>query len=579
MLIGLSVFLSVLVYVQTLSYEFVYDDIPFITEEPGIRDIKNIPGMFLKKEVLDEVRGGYYKPLLHISFAIDYYLWGLNPLGFHLSNIALHAIGVALVFFLSLRLLKGPIAAFVSSIFFGVHPVNTEAVTFLSARNTVLCAIFIVSAFLASMRYKEGRALRWLFISLLLFFFGLLSKEFAVMLPFVMLAGWFLEDKTQRQRFNVYIPYFVVLLIYLVLRSIALKGGTGIDMKIIEAPERIGGMLYAFASYIRLSFIPFEQKALYDISTVTSLKVIASAIVLLVAIWVIFKNKHRAWVGFPALWFLGFLVPVTNIVPLFGSFMAERYLYIPLIGAGIFIGGIFSALPERRIKAVAFTVFLLVLAMMSLLRNPVWRSDEALYSNMVKTTPTSYKGSYNLGNVMLRKGNLNEAKRLYLKTLEVKPDMMAVRNNLGVIYEKQENYKEAEKQYRAILDVRPIPDVFLNLGNALSKQGKVRLKEAEDAYKTAIGLSPKGFRLYVALTEFYERTERPALALEVMNSAIGNIPDPYRAYNIAGTVLGKIGRFKEARSYFVKALELNPECRECRYNMDVLSRLEKAQKK
>ncbi len=566
-----ALLLCFLAYMQALGYEFVYDDVPLIVENPAIRDIRNIPSMFMEEDIVDEVKTGYYRPVIPLIDAINYQLWGASSAGFHLASVLYHLAAVGLVFFLSLRLLGDPASAFVASLFFGLHPVNTEAVTFISGKNNVICAIFILSSFLGFLKYRDGGRPIWLVFSTAFFFMGLLSKEFAVMLPFLMLASERMKGKLRGKDLAAYAPYAAAASVYLLLRGIVLQGMVGKSLQLDTMGSRLLGMADVLFVYIRLVFVPLGQKALYGADLTPSAGTVLSALVLGGVLWAVLRWRSKFWVSFSALWFFIFLLPVSNIVPVSGAAMAERYLYVSLAGAGVFVGGVYRALPWRRSAGAVFAAFLVALAVLTVLRNPVWRDDGSLYADMIKTTPASYKGYYNLGNMMYRQGKYDEAARLWNKALEVKPDMFAVHNNLGVIYEKSGDYALAEKHFRAVLSVRTMPEVYVNLGNVLKEQG--RDEEAGEAYRRAIRLSYNDLTAYMRLSELYEAEGRYDEAVSVLEEAAEKAPDAYLAYNRAGSILAENGRYKEAGGYFRKALDLNAGCYECRYNLELLEKI------
>ncbi|MDA8168510.1 MAG: tetratricopeptide repeat protein [Nitrospiraceae bacterium] len=581
LLLSASLVISALAYVQTLSYDFVYDDKPLIVDNPVIKDARNIPRILLREDIIDHVHAGYYRPLSPLPHMLDYYIWGLNPLGFHLSNIIYHLAAVSLVFLLCLMISGSSYAAFAASLFFGIHPVNTEPVAFITGRNNVLCGVFTLACLAAYMKYRQGGKRRLsLFLPAYtaLFLAGLCFKEFAIMLPVFIIAADVMQGRSVRKRIFTwdYLPFFAAIAIYLAMRSYVLKGAVGTPLKLNELPLRMLSMPEVLITYLRLSFIPLWQKAQYNIGLNASAGKWAYALLLAALLLALFRYRKKRAVSLAALWFFLFLAPVMNIVPVSGSLMAERYLYVPLAGIAVSIGTAFGRAVEgkRRNPAIGLFVFYAcALFFLTVQRNPVWRNDESLYTDMIKTEPSAYKGWYNLGNMMYREGRLKEAQMLWEKALAVKPGMYAVHNNLGVLYEKTGDYALAEKHYRIILAVKPYPEVYQNLGNALS--GEKKFAQAEDAYKRAIGMDRDSLRGYVLLSDFYSRTGRPALALGTMEQAVKNMPASCDAYNILGTVAGKMGRYDEARSAFLRAIALDPGCKACFHNLNVLKRLKK----
>ena len=147
---ALAVLLSIIfaVYAQSLFHEFVYDDIPLIRDNQLIRSPANIPSMFFNEDLLDDFSTGYYRPVIPVIDTMAYMVAGASPAWFHLLSILYHLAATALVFFLALRLTGSQAGALFAAAIFGLHPVNTESVAFISAKNNAICSIGFI--------YREG---------------------------------------------------------------------------------------------------------------------------------------------------------------------------------------------------------------------------------------------------------------------------------------------------------------------------------------------------------------------------------------------------------------------------------------
>ncbi len=575
LLLAISLALGALVHLQTLSYGFVYDDKPLIVDNPVIKDVRNIPHILLSEDIIDNVHAGYYRPLSPLPHMLDYYIWGLNPAGYHLSNIIYNLLAVLLVFLLCLRISGSAYAAFAASLFFGVHPANTEAVDFITGRNNMLCAVFTLASLLAFMKYREegSRKKPLLAASVFSFLAGAAFKEFALMLPFVIVFYDLRRIKAagEKSRPLDYAPFAAAAALYLGMRSYVLKGVAGTSLALPKLPLRMLSMPEVLLTYLRLSFVPLWLKAQYNIELQpTALKWICLAVLAALGT-ALFKYRKNRLVLYPALWFLAFLAPVMNVIPVSGSLMAERYLYIPLAGVSVFVGIVFERRMQKKRKAAitVFALYICALSALTVIRNPVWENDQALYTDMIRTEPSAYKGYYNLGNRMYKEGNLKEAQALWEKALAVRPDMYAVHNNLGVIYEKTGNYAMAEKHFRMILAVKPYAQVYQNLGNALYAEKKYA--QAEDAYKKALEMDTSDIEGYERLSDFYDATGKPAQSLEILRLAATRMPYDYEAFNLLGAEEGRQKLYRAARADFTRALALNPTCSACARNLNMLA--------
>ena len=203
LLLAVVLTLSIFSYFNSLQNEFVFDDILVIVENPGIRGVEKLPRLLgMETGMLS------YRPMRMVSYALDYTLneklWhyignysgpekGLNPLGYHISNIALHIVTSFLVFLIVFRLAKNYRAAFFAAAIFALHPVHTDSVTYLSGRRDILCALFYLAGFYCFLRYRQSSKILFFVAAFVFYAFSLGSKEMGVTLP----ALFFCYDLTQ----------------------------------------------------------------------------------------------------------------------------------------------------------------------------------------------------------------------------------------------------------------------------------------------------------------------------------------------------------------------------------------------
>src|SRR5579862_2830602 len=184
----LLILLLVLIsYGQSLDYGFVWDDHQLIVDNPKIKSVESI------RQVLtndfwnvgygrrDDTRG-FYRPLITLSYLADYSIWGLNPKGYHLTNVIAHAIASVLAYFLALILLRRPTHALLSAVLFAVHPTHVESVCWISGRTDVFCGVFFLLAWIAVLRLLETSrpSPGWLTVTVGAYLAALLCKETAL---------------------------------------------------------------------------------------------------------------------------------------------------------------------------------------------------------------------------------------------------------------------------------------------------------------------------------------------------------------------------------------------------------------
>src|SRR3989337_99951 len=186
------IFSSLAIYINSLGGDFIWDDIEQIVENPAIKDIGNIPSFFtsdLWRLISNPTIGSYYyRPFFLLSLAGDYSRWELNPFGYHITNLALHALASFLIYQIGRRLFLNSTPAFLGSMFFAVHPVHVESVAWISGRTDPMAALFFLLSFYFYILFRDGKGLTMLIFSLISYFFSLLSKEIGITLPLLLLV-------------------------------------------------------------------------------------------------------------------------------------------------------------------------------------------------------------------------------------------------------------------------------------------------------------------------------------------------------------------------------------------------------
>lgn len=499
--IGAILLLSILVYVNTLRMDFVYDDLLQIKELPLIRDIRYIPRLFAGD--MWQILGGkapYYRPLFYTSFSLDYLFWKENPFGYHLTNILLHAAVSLLVYLLTRRIAKSRVAALAAGILFVVHPVHAEAVTWISARCDLLAAFFMLFSYFTFTIFLEKGKKAILLVSLVAFFMSLLSKEMAITLPLlVFFHVWCFTEASWKKKLVWPALYGVAALPYLLIRILVLDiqswGSHPLFWKICTG---IGLVV----SYTRLLLFPANLKVFYNVpiqKIFLSPDVLVPFLLLSAIIaTIIVSLKYDKRVFFCLLWIYVTLLPVSGFVTLLSpALMAERYLYIPSVGFCMAGGILFSKLlhaEERgwqlsRAVNLAGTAVIIILAVFTLRRNHAWENQHAFMVNMVKDAAGTEFGYYFLGTLYKEGGRADDALREFAKALALNPTLVEAHYSMGILYAGKGALNEAEKEFQLTLILSPKNvKAYNNLGAVYAMQGK--MNEAVIQFNKALHLDP-----------------------------------------------------------------------------------------
>lgn len=561
---ALLIFVSVVVYSNSLGGEFVYDDQYFVVKNLAIRSLENFPDYFTKSSAIAfaDLSKDVYRPITTLSYALDYLLWRLDSFGYHLTNVVFHSANAVLVFLFLCALFGNIPAALIAGLLFALHPVQTEVVSWVSGRSSVLCLFFYLSSLIMYSGFARTGKVRYILSSVFSYVLALFSKEMAVTLPAVIIAYdlYFSAGEKARSRIGRYLPYIGATLAFILVRSAVLGrvsqcGWWG------ESPYyTLLTMSTVFAKYIWLLLYPAELCAFYTMNIFTTagdLRVASSIalFVLLASSVPLLWRRHRL-LSFSLCWFLVTLLPVSNIVPL-KALIAERFLYIPSVGFCAAVA--YSVFRLNKNAAVSLAVVIALLyGARTMARNEDWKSAVSISRSIVKVSPLNSWGWTSLGAAYLAGGMPEEAVISLKKAIALSRDYATPRNILGFSYLEQGRPADALGPLEEALRLDPKSVETLNsLGTAYAQ-----LDRYDDARKTfckAIAIDPAFVSAYLNLGAVYERELRYDKAVE-QYSAIPyhtkSPPDIAISYIRKGDVIAKTGSPDDAAGYYKKALDI-----------------------
>jgi tetratricopeptide (TPR) repeat protein len=387
------------VYCNTFNHSFVWDDVDIIVDSPLFESFRNLPSFFVMEDRIDAATG-YYRPLTYVSFLIDRSIWGLNPLGFNITNLVLH-IGTALVFYLLVaELFKKEYFAFIATLLFSLHPIANETVNFhAGGRNTLLCAFFA----LLSMLFHAGRRF---FAAVACFALALFSKEFALLIPAVFLFNDLCLSGT-KPPLKSYALYGVALAGYLTLRSYAVASPNFLAQfdfanLLLLSPKLV-------IDYLSHMVYPLRLQTMYDIASAERVRQMMPYILgIACIIAATFFFRKRRELLFSTGWFFLFLLPVSGILPTGLTVMADRYVYFSSMGFAVALAYLICLAP-KKVAAVIAVPLCICYAGIDFQRNFFWKDQISLFTQMVKDVPELGVGYQNLGYLYYDKGDMDNA--------------------------------------------------------------------------------------------------------------------------------------------------------------------------
>ncbi len=538
---ALAVLLFVLgagLFWNTLGHGFVFDDTPLITQNLQVTEFK-------WGEMLG-LRTGY-RPVRTLTYAINYSLGGADPWGYHLFNVLLHALNGVLLFRLLLTWTKSLIGSSFGAILFLAHPVQTEAVAYVSGRKDLLATFFVLAALLVFMRFlRECRQPRLASIFYLLILgaaifalavLGVFSKEVALVFPALLLIAVVLQlgrDSVTQKRtgakegegdagfLSAWRRSFKLPWVGGIVAGAAAVSALGLyyALYVVEASRMVGfwggsfvinfaTSFKLFAHYLQLVLWPHPLIADYtgDVFPVsqglgepaTLLSILLSAAFLGLAVW---ACRGQPLISAGMFWFLATLLPVLQIIP-FHELAADRFLYLPLAGVALIAASAMQQLarPSRfqKVAWAGFAVVAVACSARAIDRNRDWSDQRTLWEATYESAPNSFRANTNLG-------------RLYFEEGKGKLDFPLLRRGMAMTR-------------RALELVPGEPLATANLGGMLLEQAGLTLG----------GRSPDQSRRFASRTDFVDEAYR------LTHKALGLLQEALKDNTLNGAVLNNIG--------------------------------------
>jgi hypothetical protein len=404
---------AALVYWGSLANGFVLDDRGIVVNNPGLRDAAVFWRAFVSPYWPPDIGAGQYRPLGIVSFAADLAVAGLSPRWFHTVNVLWHAAATGLVYALARRLMV-PTGAFVAAMFFAVHPVHVEAVANVVGRLEPMAATFGLATILLHLRGSLWAPLT--------FAGALFSKEHALLVP---LLAWLVQRGVAGpSRRVLWMAYAGVAALWGGLLLVTFREAPFTTVSAVYQDTSLGSRwltaLSVVPHYARLLLAPawlsadYEPGVLRPVDTPT-LMVFLGALILLLTVVLAWRlaRAHRT-VTLAIAWIVVTIAPVSNVVVLTGVALAERTLYLPSVGAALFVGAAaqhLAASQPRAVVAGGAAVVLSLLAVRTITRVPVWRDARSFAIALVTEQPLSYRGHWVAGRALRAGGNVEGAVR------------------------------------------------------------------------------------------------------------------------------------------------------------------------
>ena len=543
------------VFYPALHNGFVsYDDPDYIVKNPRV-----YTGLSYDNTVwaFTAFHANNWHPLTWLSHGLDATLFRNDPRGHHLTSVVLHALNAVLLFYwlhgATGQMIRSALVAFG----FGLHPLHVESVAWISERKDVLSTLFWMLALIAYTSWvrKRGAALYALVAALLTL--GLLAKQMLVTAPllFLVIDRWPLQREDRWRR--LIIEKLPLLALSAVFSAMVLwvQGTTGAIGQ-LPLDERLANAAASYIRYLGKAAWPINLTVFYPMTPVAVWKW-AGSLALILALSALAHSLRikRPWLAAGWAWFLLTPVPVIGIVQVGMQSMADRYMYVPLVGLLIAL-----AWQARPLLLVSIAVW----AVLSWQQIAVWRDGLTLFTHAVRVSPDNFIAHVNLGVELDRRGEFESALHHYRETLRIRPgDRQGETNYAHANFAKAERLIAAGKPDEALkalhegLRYRPRHALAQTLvGRILTQQKKI--EEALAAFNTALESDPTFAAAHMGKGVIYAWTGKPFESRAAFAEAVRHDPRNAEARYNLGLVLTVAGTAAEARAQFEAALAIDP---------------------
>ncbi|MHC4909677.1 MAG: tetratricopeptide repeat protein [Planctomycetota bacterium] len=571
LLLGAVLVIAALIaHAPALNGSFIWDDDDYIVNNEALRDGAGLV------ELWQPGTTKQYYPLVFTTFWIEYQAWGPKPFGFHLTNILLHIVNALLVW--RLFTVLGVRGAWLIAAVFALHPVHVESVAWASERKNVLSAALYLGAALTYLRFDrlrfeptsdtDHRAPWPAYAATIALFVGaLLSKTVTCSLPAALcLALLWLRRPMSVKRLLPLLPLFVIGLC-LALNTAHLEktsvGAVGADFD-ISLVERMLIAARALAFYPGTIIAPGGNVFVYprwaiDTGSLAAWAFVGGGAMIIMLCIIAFVRGHRG-VPLALAFYAGTILPALgfiNIYPMRYTFVADHYQYLASLGViAALVGSVATILSKRDLRIGGLPVGAIIGALAVVVLIPITRmtgakyaSLDALWTHTIAGNPSCWMAHNNLGNVLVRREQFEDALPRYRAALEIKPDHYQSRRNLAATLDALGRHAEAIPVWEtALTNERVAFDDRVAYAASLEQAG--RIDDAAAAYRAILAKRPDLLLVHVRLGDMFVRAERPADAVPHYEAVATAQPSNARVHMWLGMRFENTSDYADAERHF-----------------------------
>lgn len=553
------------VYAKVIHAGFMsWDDLDYVFQTP---DITSFSSTHLHR-IWTKFYIGNYQPLPMLSYALDYALNGTNPISWHLQNILWHIACAIMLYAFVYRLTNDKTVAFFTALLFAIHPVQTESVSWVAARNKMMNCFFFLWAMKNYISYIEKPTTKKIFWITVLGVLAYLCKSTAIMLPFALLAIDIWMERSFKDK-QIWIEKLPLILLAIPIGLITLQAQKEVDFLSLHPEFSIVQTLvfagYAYVVYLVHLIFPYNLSVLYPYPTSIlwyHIVVALLAVGIMVFGFIAWRRKWNILAG-GILFYTVNIAIVLQFVQFGEVLMADRYLYLAGIGFWFPLAYYLSKWIGNKFSIISLGIVCLVLAVSTFFRNNIWLSEINFWQSVVEKYPSSAIAQYSLGAAYLKEGNLQPAEKSIDEATNIAPDNYKAWYNKAVLAMRKEDPATALNALNHCLSLNPYPKAYYIRALLYQQTGSydLAMNDIDIFLKTA---SQDARALYIK-ADCLEQQNNLSEALRYYSEAITNSGNEPLFFLRRGLAFSKSGDFVNGLLDLDKAITLSPNSGEYFY--------------
>ncbi len=557
----------------------VCDDLAYVVDNPHVSNGLSAASI---KWSFTTLHAANWHPLTWLSLMLDCQLWGPSARAIHVTSAALHALSAVLLFLVLKRLTNRMWPSALVAAIFALHPLHVESVAWASERKDVLSGFFFVVSLWCYARYTDRRTIVRYAMLLIAFALALLSKPMVVTLPFVLLLldYWPLE-RTRRQSLRFLIleklPLLALSVASSVITYIAQRhGGAVVSVAIYPLRYRIQNALISYARYLGKTIWPtnlafFYPPVLKDYSAL--LTVVSVAVLIATTTAVVLAGPKRRYLPVGWFWFLGMLFPVIGIVQVGMQSMADRYVYLPLIGLSIMFAYGAADLMRSwnwRVTATGAAILIAACAALTWWQVQFWKDGLVLFDHALAVAPDNAFERNNLGAEHGRRNQLQSAIDQYRRAIQLDPTFVPAYIGIGRAHMLLGDYADAANAFETAQKLTSSTSALAesNLGVLAGLQNDPIAAILH--FRRSLEIDPDQPEAEANLAMTLMKTGDLVSAERAMRHVLHTNPSGSDRHYELGLILVREHKLAEAESEFRRSLELNPRAPQVLYELATL---------